>query len=224
MSEGEVEPIPGLPERPPEGEEILWQGSPRWWPLARRAFRVTTVTAYFGVAMAAVLAADVWNGEPAGPAFLSALWLLVPAALAVGLLSGLAWLYARMTVYTITSERLVVRSGIALPTAINLPFARIASAALKEYRDGTGDIALAMEPGSERPSLVMLWPHVRPFRWRRPEPALRSVPDAAGVAETLATALTARAGDDGAATTAGDAQEGGHGSRQRSRSNRAAMA
>lgn len=30
-----VEPIPGLPELPPEGEHILWQGAPCWHALAR---------------------------------------------------------------------------------------------------------------------------------------------------------------------------------------------
>ena len=32
-----IEPIPGLPERPPQGEEILWQGRPNWWALAKSA-------------------------------------------------------------------------------------------------------------------------------------------------------------------------------------------
>ncbi len=31
----EAEPIKGLPEMPPEGEVILWQGQPNWWPSAK---------------------------------------------------------------------------------------------------------------------------------------------------------------------------------------------
>ncbi|MEO0946437.1 MAG: PH domain-containing protein, partial [Pseudomonadota bacterium] len=33
-----TEPVRGLPERPPEGEEILWQGQPSAWALTRSAF------------------------------------------------------------------------------------------------------------------------------------------------------------------------------------------
>ena len=42
-----VEPIPGLPEEPPRGEVILWQGRPQWWPTARRAFQINKVALYF---------------------------------------------------------------------------------------------------------------------------------------------------------------------------------
>ncbi len=33
----DIEPVLGLPEAPPEGETILWQGAPLAWPLAKRA-------------------------------------------------------------------------------------------------------------------------------------------------------------------------------------------
>ena len=42
-----MEPIQGLPERPPLGEEILWQGRPATLALARDAFKVTWVAGYF---------------------------------------------------------------------------------------------------------------------------------------------------------------------------------
>ncbi len=192
MKEHGREPIPGLPERPPEGEAILWQGRPAWRSFARRGFHVDKVGGYFGVAILAVFAADVTNGRPVDGALVSALWLLVPTALAAGLLAVLAWLYTRMTVYTVTNARVVIRSGIALPTAANLPFDRVQSAGLKRYRDGTGDLTLRLDQ-TRRPSLAMLWPNVRPFRWSRPEPSLRCVADADRVAEVLAGALHAHA-------------------------------
>ena len=159
--------------------------------LARRGFHVVKIALYFGVAIAAVLAADLSMGVPPAAALRSAAWLLLPMGLAVGLLAGLAWLYARLTVYTITSGRVVIRSGLALPTHINLPFDRIQSAGLKTFRDGTGEIALRLERG-QRASLAMLWPHVRPFHWARPEPALRCVAPAEEVAGILSGALAAR--------------------------------
>ncbi|MEO1362599.1 MAG: PH domain-containing protein, partial [Pseudomonadota bacterium] len=33
----EIEPVAGLPEAPPEGEQILWQGRPDTWALARES-------------------------------------------------------------------------------------------------------------------------------------------------------------------------------------------
>lgn len=191
MREHEIEPIPGLPERPPQGEEILWQGSPRWWSLARRGFHVTTIAIYFGIAIVAVVAGELSMGTGAAGALMSGLWLLVPAGLASGLLTLLAWLYARMTIYTITSERIVIRSGLALPSAINIPFERVISAGVKQYGDDTGDLALRLDR-EKRASLVMLWPHVRPFQWSWPEPAMRCVANPQHVADLLGDALQER--------------------------------
>lgn len=201
------EPVPGLPERLPEGEHLLWQGAPDWWSLARRGFHVDKVVGYFGVAILAVVAADVANGAALGAALASALWLLVPTALAAGLLAGLAWCYARMTLYTMTDARVVIRSGIALPTAVNLPYERVASAGVKQYRDGTGDITLRLDHSSRRPSLAMLWPNVRPFRWARPEPTLRCVAEAGRASGILGDALQARAAGTGPAEATASATD-----------------
>jgi hypothetical protein len=60
------EPVRGLPERPPLGEEILWQGAPSWWRLAVEALSLYWVAGYF-VAFAAwraIVAAEfmpVWD-------------------------------------------------------------------------------------------------------------------------------------------------------------------
>jgi len=35
LGEYEYEPVPGLPQRLPQGERILWQGAPDWQTLAR---------------------------------------------------------------------------------------------------------------------------------------------------------------------------------------------
>ena len=42
-----VEPVEGLPERPPEGEFILWQGRPSALALARDALNLWWVVGYF---------------------------------------------------------------------------------------------------------------------------------------------------------------------------------
>jgi hypothetical protein len=46
--------------------------------------------------------------------------------------------------------------------------------------------------GATRISYLIAWPHVRPWRMSKTEPALRSIPDAKRVAEMLAEAAEAR--------------------------------
>ena len=42
-----VEPIKGLPEVPPKGEQILWQGQPDWWALTKASLGFWWVMGYF---------------------------------------------------------------------------------------------------------------------------------------------------------------------------------
>jgi Bacterial PH domain len=189
VTEYEYEPVPGLPERLPTGEEILWQGSPRWNVLARRAFHVRKVGFYFLLLIAWTLVSDIQGGRDPVP---SAFWLVVAAALAIGLLTLLARAMARSTLYTITNHRLVMRFGVALPMTVNLPYGKIAGAALREHGDGTGDIPVTLAPGT-RTSYLVLWPHVRPWRFSPAEPMLRAIPEAQRVARILAKALEGHA-------------------------------
>ena len=116
--------------------------------------------------------------------------LLVPGAFAVVALASvgaLAWLSARTTVYTLTDKRIVMRVGIVLTLTFNLPLRRIESAAVRERGNAFGDIVLTLD-AKDHIAWLHLWPHVRAWRLARPEPALRSVPDAAGVAKLLSSA------------------------------------
>jgi len=187
------EPVPGLPALPPEGETILWQGGPDWRGLAWRAFHLREVTCYFGALVAAQPVLALVQGTPLAATLLPMTWLTLAGSIAAGLLAGLAFLAARGTVYTITSRRLVLRFGIALPMTINLPFALVAQAGLKLRRGGSGDIPVGLVPG-ERISYIVLWPHARPWRLARPEPMLRELPEAEHAAGILARALAAHAG------------------------------
>jgi hypothetical protein len=182
----------GLPAPLPPGERLLWQGAPRWGALARRAFHVRKLAVYCAALLAWRVAADLSDGQSPASAALGAVWLTPLVLGAVGIPALLAWLFSRTTVYTITSRRVVLRSGVALPMTLNIPFRLVESAALKTYRDGTGDIRLALA-GPDRISYLHLWPNVRLWRAARPEPMLRAVPDAARVAEILVQALAAAA-------------------------------
>lgn len=193
MNEHEFEPVPGLPEPLPAGERILWQGAPRAAALAVRAFHVRKVGAYFALLMAWRAATDLADGLGAAAAATSAIGLLPVALVAIGLLALLARATARSTLYTITDQRVVMRFGIALTMALNVPFRTIESAALRRHGDGTGDLPLALADG-QRISYFVNWPHVRPGRRGKAQPMLRAVPDADRVAELLSAALAAYAG------------------------------
>jgi hypothetical protein len=188
----EREAEPGLPERLPPDERILWRGTPDWRSLARRAFHVRKVAVYFAI-LGAWFLVEAWYDGTALAAAATTLGILAGvAAAAIGLLGLMAWLSARETVYTITNKRVVARFGVALRLTLNVPFTIIDGASLKLYADGTGDLPLTLG-GEDRVSYTVLWPHARPWHLRRPQIMLRCVPEAERVAELLSMALARRA-------------------------------
>jgi Bacterial PH domain len=188
----DFEPIPGLPRELPPGEQMLWQGSPDFKTTLMRTFHVQGIGAYF-TALALWQSFKVADSGAGFKATLSTMsWYAVLAAVAVGLLALLARSCARTTVYTITSKRVVMRFGMALPITLNIPFSKINSAGLKLHRDGTGDIPLTLMPGS-RFGYSTLWPHARPWMVRQPQPMLRGLVHADVAAEILTAALRATA-------------------------------
>lgn len=184
------EPVPGLPETLPPGERILWQGAPQWRQLATEVFHIRATGLY-------LISLTMWRADvryaaahDVQAAILTVASLLPVAAAVLGLLVLLAWLASRTTLYTVTNRRVVVRAGIALPLAINIPFRVIRAAGLRPRGQHGGDIALSLIDGV-RVGYVHLWPHVRPWRLNAPEPMLRALPDAAKVGSILGAALCA---------------------------------
>jgi len=182
------DPVKGLPEHLPQGEVMLWQGSPRWQSLAVRAFHIRKVAIYFACLAGAQSLFRFVDGAVAGDALKPFLWYAVLAMLSIAILTSLAWLSARTTIYTITNKRVVMRIGMALPLTLNLPYVKIDGADLKLHRDGTGDLPLKLAQG-DRLAWAVLWPHARPFHFAHPEPMLRAVPDAEKVGACLGAAL-----------------------------------
>lgn len=199
--EHEFEPQPGLPEALPAGEHLLWQGSPDWRALARSAFHLRKLALYFALMLALRGVVSYADGGSASQALLAALWLLPLAALGLGLVAVIAWLSARTTVYTLTDKRVVMRIGIVLTVTYNLPLKRITAADLALQPGGHGDISLALGD-KDRIAWLQLWPHARPWRLAKPEPSLRSVPDASAVAKRLVQAWSAATGRVAAPTAA----------------------
>lgn len=187
------EPVPGLPSDLPEGEEILWQGTPAWRPLAKRAFAIRWVAGFFAlVAVFAVYALAIGEATVVQTLVRMAT-MAISGAIAVAVFAFLGWLIAINTIYTITNRRIVIRHGVTLPTALNVPFEQIRSANLVTFPDGTGEIRFSMMPKA-RLSLFVLWPHAKPWELTDPEPALKALTEPKTIAAIVGQALAAAAG------------------------------
>jgi hypothetical protein len=191
--EHEFEAELGLPEPLPRGERLLWQGSPDWRVMARDAMHTRLLAIYFGVLLAWRGANVLANGGTVLAAGEAVLWLLPLAVAAIAVLSLLAWLIARTSVYTITDKRVVMRIGVVLSITFNLPYSQIESAGLRRNKDGSGDVTLLLND-ADRIAYVHLWPHARPWHVKRTEPMLRALPQAHTVAAILSKALADAAG------------------------------
>lgn len=182
------EHAPGLPGPLPKGEQILWQGRPDAWRLAVDSLSLRWVVGYFALLILWRISASLATMD-AGPAFASAVPLVVLGLVAVALLWGFCWAQARATVYTVTTARAILRIGAALQVTLQIPFSKLDNAALDLNSDGSGTLAFELNPeGGAHLSYLVLWPHMRPWFMKRPQPAFRAIPDAEQVARIVADA------------------------------------
>jgi hypothetical protein len=188
--EHEFEAAHGLPEALPAGERILWQGAPQWRVLAVQVMHVRTLAVYFALMLLWRAVTAFYDGGGLSGALLSVALLAPLAVLALGILSYLAWLTSRTTVYTVTNRRIVMRIGIVLSVTFNLPYRMLDAASMRLNRDGSGDLSLLLAPG-ERIAYANLWPHARPWQVKRSQPMLRAIPEAARVGEVITNAMAA---------------------------------
>lgn len=192
IAEHDTEPVAGLPGPLPCDERLLAQCRPSRWRFARSALGVHWVAAYF-IALAGYRVCDAvlfGTGGVLDAAGAGATPLAL-GAVAVALLGGIGWWMAKAAIYTITTRRVVLRVGVALPVTVNVPFKVIESAGFSRAADGTGNIVLRLVSG-QRLSWLVLWPHVHTWRLARPEAVLRAVPGVETVAAVLGEALRER--------------------------------
>ena len=185
-----AEPINGLPELPPRGEVILWQGRPNWFRLTVESLNLWWVVAYFAVLTAwrFITVIDVLSLERA---IIMTLPFVIMTLIVVLLLMLVGFIQARATVYTITNRRVAMRIGAALTVTLNIPYTQIENAAVSVGKAGCGNIALETK-GASKFSYLVLWPHIRSWKISKPEPTLRAIPDVQSVAQILAKAAKAR--------------------------------
>ncbi|WP_435138639.1 photosynthetic complex putative assembly protein PuhB [Pseudopelagicola sp. nBUS_19] len=184
------EPVLGLPEALPADEFILWQGAPNPLRLAKDAFALNWVLAYFAL-LALVRVVIIAPEMSITAAMAQGIPFLAAGVIVALLIIGIATVQARSTVYTLTNKRACMRIGAALTMTLNLPYVCIGNAQAAVRTSGLGTITFELI-GDTRLSYLMTWPHVRPWHMRRTQPAFRAIPNAADVAAIFADAAETR--------------------------------
>lgn len=178
-----------LPTSTPD-ERMIWRGAPAWRSVAKHVFRVPLVAAYFVVLTLVDMAITRFYEGPGWPVVHSAVPTVISGVGCVMILLALSWAVERTTNYVLTTERIVMQFGIALPATLSIPLHKVAASSARVRRDHTGDIALRLKEEGKL-SVAKLWPHVRPWSLWAPEPMLRDIPRAGEVAPLLCRVLAA---------------------------------
>lgn len=181
--------VRGVSEALPPGERILWEGAPDSRALARHLFFIRPLSTYLG---AMVLWWVAVNRTQLGT---EQFWATLGIQLMlVGGVIGGAWLMARAiangTTYAITDRRIVMRFGVIFPLTINVPLHYVEGASARQFPDRTGQIAVQLSK-KESIAWIVLFPHVRPWEFSRPQPLLRGLTDPVKVGEVLRAAVLA---------------------------------
>jgi len=183
--EHEFEAQPGLPEKLPAGEYILWQCAPDWKSLGVQVFHLRSLSIYFGLML--LLQASYLSGQSSDWSVKPLLLTGSMVALTICAVSAWAWWSAKTTMYTITNKRVVMRVRVVYSLTFNLPLKQIISAHELHRRNGTSDISLTLR-SEDRIAWLHLWPHTRPWVINHPEPTLRCIAAGEQCAEILKAA------------------------------------
>ncbi len=171
------------------GERVLWRGQPSGRALTHDLMHVRWLVLYFAVVLIWGAASDRSEGLSSGQTLLRGVPLFLVSLVVLAACAGFARACARATTYTITNQRCILRFGLALHATLSLPLRRIATVSVAVAPDSTGNIPLMLHPGSHV-SFLKLWPHARPWRFSRPQPMLRGIPEAAHVGNLLSMAIS----------------------------------
>jgi hypothetical protein len=174
--------LPGVEEALPPGERVLWSGRPELWPLAFRVLHLRALVGYWVVATGFLVFGRGGDGRSL---WADLAWMGVIALVGTVLIVAGAAVVRATTLYALTERRVVLRIGVALPVVLNLPLHRIESVDLRLWERGRGDVVLTPKAG-EGFGWALLWPHLRPWNFAAPQPALKAIPNAGEVGRQIA--------------------------------------
>ena len=173
----------------PNGESILWKGRPSLWGFSWNLFGLKWITLYLSmlsiVSVARFFASDFYTAFYVDflPFFLSGIFASI-------ILIGLAAIQAYSTVYIITENRVIIKTGAALSFLISMPFKKIKEVNLQKRGASIGTISFDLF-SKKRVPYISCWPSVRPWKFKKTQPAFSCVRSVDEVATILRkTAMT----------------------------------
>ena len=173
----------------PNGESILWKGRPSLWGFSWNLFGLEWITLYLSmlsiVSVARFFASDFYTAFYVDflPFFLSGIFASI-------ILIGLAATQTYSTVYIITENRVIIKTGAALSFLISMPFKKIKEVNLQKRGASIGTISFELL-SEKRVPYISCWPSVRPWKFKRTQPAFSCIGSVDEVATILRkTAMT----------------------------------
>ena len=173
----------------PDGESILWKGRPSLWGFSWNLFGLKWITLYLSmlsiVSVARFFASDFYTAFYVDflPFFLSGIFASI-------ILIGLAATQTYSTVYIITENRVIIKTGAALSFLISMPFKKIKEVNLQKRGASIGTISFELL-SEKRVPYISCWPSVRPWKFKRTQPAFSCIGSVDEVATILRkTAMT----------------------------------
>ena len=173
----------------PNGESILWKGRPSLWGFSWNLFGLKWITLYLSilsiVSVARFFASDFYTAFYVDflPFFLSGIFASI-------ILIGLAATQTYSTVYIITENRVIIKTGAALSFLISMPFKKIKEVNLQKRGASIGTISFELL-SEKRVPYISCWPSVRPWKFKRTQPAFSCIGSVDEVATVLRkTAMT----------------------------------
>ena len=167
----------------PDGESILWKGKPSLWGFSWHLFGLKWITVYLCilliVSIARFSATDFQTAF-----FIDFLPFFLSGIFASFILFGLAAVQTFGTVYIITENRVIIKTGAALSFLISMPFKKIKGVDLQKRPGSIGTISFELF-SEKRVPYISCWPSVRPWKFKKTQPALSCI----GSVDEVATIL-----------------------------------
>ena len=173
----------------PDGESILWKGKPSLWGFSWNLFGLKWITFYLSI-LSVVSIARFFASDFHTAFYIDFLPFFLSGIFASIILIGLAAIQAYSTVYIITENRVIIKTGAALSFLIRMPFKKIKEVNLQKRGASIGTISFELF-SKKRVPYVSCWPSVRPWKFKKTQPAFSCVRSVDEVATILRkTAMT----------------------------------
>ena len=173
----------------PEGESILWKGKPSFWGFSWYFFGLKLL-AFYLIILSVVFAARLTVTDFFTAFVVDFLPFLLSGILTSCILMALAKIQSQSSVYIITENRVIIKSGAALAFLISMPFKKIKAVNLQKRKGSLGTISFELNSGKRVP-YISCWPSVRPWRFKKTEPAFSCIENVDEVATILRKSVMA---------------------------------